>query len=594
MESLARSLLPARTRLARVLMILLLTLAACSAPGESTREDPNPIPAEALETGATGSFGGTLHYALAGEPGTFNPVMATNTRDLTFGHLLHGYLFEFDPQKGEIRGGVVREWARGQEGRSLLLTLRQGVRFSDGEPLTPSHIVKTFQMILSEESSNPLKGNLLLAAPNLKVRELKDHRVEIDFGTPYAAAEYLLSNVPILPTHRFPSGQVIDSLWGLDADPASIVGLGPFVMQRHEPGQRTVLAHNPHYWRTDAQGRRLPFLDQFVVEYVSDRNTQLLRFRSQELDLLDSQLRPEDFQLLVEQKDPQYQLFDAGPSNNLYLFWLNLGSPRNASGEPAIGSDKARWFGNTNFRRALDRAISREAIVENVFLGYARPAWGLIPEIFEKWQTDRLVHYPHDVAAARRLLSEAGFSWQKSDSGEVLLDEQRKPVSLNILTRSDDIWGRIAALLQQDLKQIGIAVSITQEEFRSVISRITRARDYEAALLALAIPVEPSDHGNVLLSSSPMHFWNPMQESPETDWEARIDELMMAQLQAVDPQARQAQYAEVQELLSQQVPIIPLINNNTLVAAQARVQNLKPAPIFPNSIWNGWELWVKP
>ena len=418
--------------------------------------------------------------------------------------------------------------------------------------------------------------------------------MEIHFGEPYAAAEYLLGNLPILPTHILAPDKPLDGYWGLDADPATFAGLGPFVMVRHEPGQRTVLKHNPHYWRTDVQGRRLPFLDELIVEYVPDRNTQLLRFQSGELDLVDTQLRPEDYHLLMELQDSRFQLFDAGPSNNLYLFWLNLSSGLNADGQPLVDPKRARWFANVDFRRALNSAISRESVVENVFLGNARPAWSLLPEVFDEWGTDRLVRYPHDLERARQYLREGGFSWRQSPEGQVLIDDRGEVVNLNILTRSDDIWGRIAAVLQQDLEQLGIKVTITQEEFRSVISRITRARNYDAALLALTIPPDPSDHGNVLLSASPMHFWNPAQASPETSWEKRIDELMMSQMRAIDRQQRMAQYAEIQHIVSDQVALIPLINNNNLVAAQARLRNLKPAPIFPPTLWNSWAFWVEP
>ncbi len=580
----------------RICLAILLSClaAACSGPAQTSRVDAEPLPSEALRTAATGSFGGSARYSQAGEPGSFNPVLATNVRDLSFGRLLHAYLFEFDPIERKMKGGVVLQSERADGGASLILTLRRRVRFSDGEPLTAAHVVSTFERIFDEESANPLKDSLTLDGKPVTATRVDDQRVEISSGEPYAAAEYILGNLPILPTHRLDPEKTIDSYWGLDADPDTFVGLGPFVMVRHEPGQRTVLKNNPHYWRTDTQGQRLPFLDQLVVEYVPDRNTQLLRFQSGELDLVDTQLRPEDYQLLAELEDSRFQLFDAGPSNNLYLFWLNLSSGSNADGQPLVDPKRARWFANADFRRALNSAISRESIVENVFLGNARPAWSLLPEVFDEWGTDQLVRYPHDLQRARRYLREGGFSWRQSSQGEVLVDDRGEEVSLNILTRSDDIWGRIAAVLQQDLEQLGMRVTITQEEFRAVISRITRSRNYDAALLALTIPPDPSDHGNVLLSASPMHFWNPAQASPATPWEERIDELMMSQMRSIDRQQRIRQYAEIQHIVSDQVALMPLINSNILVAAQARLQNLSPAPIFPPTLWNSWALWVEP
>ena len=134
-------------RICLAIILLSWLAAACSGPVQTSREDTEPLPTEALRTEEIGSFGGSVRYSQAGEPGSFNPLLATNVRDLSFGRLLHAYLFEFDPIEREMKGGVVLKSERSEGGASLILTLRRGVRFSDGSLLTANHIVSTFERI---------------------------------------------------------------------------------------------------------------------------------------------------------------------------------------------------------------------------------------------------------------------------------------------------------------------------------------------------------------------------------------------------------------------------------------------------------------
>ena len=103
-------------RICLAIILLSCLVAACSGPVQTSREDTEPLPTEALRTEEIGSFGGSVRYSQAGEPGSFNPVLATNVRDLTFGRLLHAYLFEFDPIERKMRGGVVLKSERSEGG----------------------------------------------------------------------------------------------------------------------------------------------------------------------------------------------------------------------------------------------------------------------------------------------------------------------------------------------------------------------------------------------------------------------------------------------------------------------------------------------
>jgi peptide/nickel transport system substrate-binding protein len=104
---------------------------------------------------------------------------------------------------------------------------------------------------------------------------------------------------------------------------------------------------------------------------------------------------------------------------------------------------------------------------------------------------------------------------------------------------------------------------------------------------------DPSSYTNFLRSSSPSHQWYPKQEKPATEWEARIDELVTEQARARDPQRRAAVFHEIQKILAEQLPVVPIVTRHIASAAQSRIGNYRPSPLFPYSLWNAEELFVR-
>ena len=333
----------------------------------------------------------------------------------------------------------------------------------------------------------------------------------------------------------------------------------------------------------DKLGQRLPYLDEIVIHYIPQRDTQILRLEAGELDLLDMQVRPSD---LTRLEGKGFQLLDAGPSVQLKFLWFNQNP-----GAPKLSRSKKNWFANADFRRAVSLAISRRTIVETVFQGRAEMAWSLMPSSVPTWHAPSVRKYPYDPGQARRLLMEAGFSWIEEGGRTRLVDAAGLPVQFEIFCRSDQQWGRIAAVVQQDLEQLGMEVAVRQEELRALISRVMRSHDYEAAIMGIDFPYDPVEQNqNVLFSSSPMHFWNPAQESPATEWEAEIDRLLVEQITTLELEERQLLFTRIQEILAEEVPFVPLVNQNILVVASPVIQGLRPVALLPHTLWNSWEL----
>ena len=146
---------------------------------------------------------------------------------------------------------------------------------------------------------------------------------------------------------------------------------------------------------------------------------------------------------------------------------------------------------------------------------------------------------------------------------------------------------RMATMIQQDLRALGITVNVVTLDFPSLIQRISETFNYEAALLGLVnVELDPNAQMNVWLSSSDEHQWNPRQKTPATQWEAEIDRLMRAQASAMDNQTRKKYFDRVQEIVSEQLPFIYLVNKNALMGISPLLEGASPVVLRPQTYWN--------
>jgi peptide/nickel transport system substrate-binding protein len=247
------------------------------------------------------------------------------------------------------------------------------------------------------------------------------------------------------------------------------------------------------------------------------------------------------------------------------------------------------------FRRAVSHAIDREHIAQNVWLGLATPLYSFVTPGNRAWAATDLPHDDYDLDKSRAMLKDAGFVVRGSGDAPELYDAKGNRVEFTIIapsatkTRVD-----AAAVVQEDLKKLGMSVTVAPIENAQVSERINHTYDYEAVLFGTTITEpDPSSYADMLRSGSPQHFWNPKQTKPATDWEARIDELTAQQAHEMDHERRRAVFNEIQKIMSEQLPLIPLVSRHIPVAASARIGNYRPSTLPPFSLWNAEELFVK-
>jgi peptide/nickel transport system substrate-binding protein len=353
------------------------------------------------------------------------------------------------------------------------------------------------------------------------------------------------------------------------------------VVADYKPGSTLLLKRNPNYWKTDEQGRKLPYLDSIRLDIQPNRDVEMLRFKRGELDLINS-LDSEYFDKLAA-TSPQL-VHDAGPSLDSEQLWFN------EVAKSPIPNYKKNWFRSVNFRRAISEAINREDLSRIVFHGHAQPAVGPFSPANKFWFNSTLKPHTCSPDAALKALQADGFRMENG----ALKDKDGNEVVFSIITNAGSkTRERMAVLIQDDLQKIGIHVNVVTLDFPSLIERMTQSFDYEAIILGLTnVDLDPNGEMNVWLSSSENHQWNPQQKTPETAWEAEIDRLMRAQASSSDAKKRKEAFDRVQEIAEEQEPFIFLINKNALSAVAMTVHGASPVILSPQTFWNAERLTV--
>lgn len=532
--------------------------------------------------------GGTLVASLRTEPRSFNRLTSRNSATELLALLMHGRLVRVNRATQEVEPWLAERWTASADGLTYTLTLREGLRWSDDQPFTSDDVAFTFKAVFDPRVKSVLASGLEVDGTPLTVATPDPRTVVITFPKPFGPGIRLLDNVVILPRHKLAAaldaGTMADT-WTPATPPADLVGMGPFVLTRYEPGQRLTFARNPHYWRRDAQGQPLPYLDGLVLEILPEAGTELLRMGAGQLDLMQQQLPAADVATARDlERKGVVTVQEAGVALDSDTLFFNL--------RPAAWAKDPRraWLPTDAFRQALSHAVDREAYANAVYLGAAVPVHGPITPGNKAWFWPDLPRYRPDQAKARELLT--GLGLQNRDDDPWLEDAAGAEARFTLLTFKSIERG--ALVLKERFEAVGVAVDVVPLENGALIERML-AGNFEAIFFNYtSSDTDPAMQADFWLSSGSGHFWNLSEPTPATPWEAEIDGLMTRQVMSLDPAERTRLFREVQRVFSEHLPALYFAAPRVYTAVGTRVRNLTPGVVPPQLLWSADTLALAP
>lgn len=373
---------------------------------------------------------GTLVIAIEQAPRGFDPRFSTgNSQSARVMQLIYDTLLVKDGQFNFVPS-LAERFEVNQDNTAFTFHLRAGVRFHDGRPLTSSDVKYTFDSLVSPELRSP-------------IRALLDKMVAID--TPDALTVVFRAREPFYTfIGNLPAIGIIPQGSGTEIIEAPI-GSGPYRFVSYSEGKPIRLERNGDYWGAAPE---IPRIDVIVI---GDNSTRQAALMNGEVDLAyNAQFDPETNRSLDGRRH-----LSVVPENGTNIAHLGINMT-------------SAVLSNRKVRQAISYAIDREAIIDSLLLGQARRADSILPP--EQWAYEPGVTvYQYEPDLARRLLDEAGF-------GDPDGDGQEPRLTLSLMTLTTQLSRNIAAVMQEQLRRVGIKLELQSFEFATFFDRLGKAQ----------------------------------------------------------------------------------------------------------------------
>lgn len=486
-------------------LAMMVSLAACGG-GNAT---PTPSSGGEPSNSGDGAGGGTFIVSMGADPTTFNPVLKGDDD----GHLIYQNVFDGLLElniNSEVIPGLAETWKISEDGLTYTFNLAQGVKWHDGEPFTSADVKYTYEKIMAEDGfiASSLNGTLEgIDCPDENTLVLRLKAPDATLLGTLAWYECF-----IIPQHIYEN----EADWAsCEAATSKPIGTGPFRFSEYKRGASITLEKNPDYFKG------APDIDRLIYMIIPDSNTAVQAFYNGEIDLLAG---------VPNSEVPAMQANSE----------LKLGAMTAARRYQLICNMENETMGKWEVRKAIALGIDREEISLKGTGGLQAPAYGFYPPFLDwAYNADADIGQ-RDVAQAQALLEQAGYT--KDANGMYL------SISLDVFTGGT--YGDCGKVIASNLKEVGIDLKVNIIEMAAWSEKIS-AGNYELAMMAGYQGPDPDAMGKRIGTGAVMNY---SQYS-----NARVDELLAQGKVLVTDEDRGACYREIQAILAEELPIIPIV-----------------------------------
>ena len=515
-----------------------------------------PIGSRADESAAAGppAYGDTFIQASIGDIGGLIPSLTSDQSSHEVGGMIYDGLVKLDRDLNMVPA-MAESWTYSRDCLELTFKLRHDIKWHDGYPFTSADVVFTYETMINPKTPAPFKEGFLL----VKGVDAPDpYTVRVHYAKPYARAVETWGTY-MLPKHLLQSFAEAGTLRESPQN-SQPVGTGPYRFQEWKPGEKVVLVANPEYY----EGR--PYLSRIVYRVIPSQATIFLELKANGVDYVNTLTG------IQYARQTEYPAFRKAyhkfryPASDYTFLGFNLKDPR---------------FADRRVRQAFAHAINKQELIDGVRLGLAREATGPIRP--GTWAyTDKVARFDYDPEKAKALLAEAG--WKDRDGNGLVEDRDGKPFTLTIRTnQGNDERKKIAEIVQQRLKEVGIQADIQLIEWAAFIKEFIKPRRFEVVVLGLGSGTDPDQ----------FVVWHSSQRGPDqmnrTGYaNPEVDALLEAGRSSCVQSERVRYYHRIQEILAEDLPMIFLYNRDALPVVASRIRGVSPSPSGILYNFNEW------
>jgi peptide/nickel transport system substrate-binding protein len=495
--------------------------------------------------------GGKMVYARYADSLFLDPVLNDANVDIWILTNLYDTLLQPTADGKAINPGLATEYKVADDGLTFTLTLRKGIKFSDGSPITVDDVKWSL-----DRAKDPKEGiwNFILESVDTVETKGDDTVIlHLKHPDPTLAAGLATFNTGILP------GKLVEKEAGANLDEKAKafaehpVGSGPFMFDSWQRGTQMVLKRNPHYWQMGADGKPLPYLDEVDFPVIPDDATRILKLQAGEVD--GAELIP--YARVAELKNDANLNMELYPSTKVTFLTINV--------RPKLKNGSDNPMANVKFRQALNYAIDKAALIKIVTYDVGKPVISFMSSATPLVSGDGPA-YAYDVEKAKALLKESG------------VPEGTEVTCLALAGSADDT--AILSTIQQMWSQIGVKLNIEQ------VDNATRTARYRDGDFQMRTSLWTDDIADPSEITSYFAYF-PNIESLHSGWQDKtVDKLYEDGQKEADVAKRTEMYKQIQKIYMDAAPIIFLYESPYPVALRKNVKGFVQIPLG-NNIFSG-------
>ncbi|NDW54644.1 ABC transporter substrate-binding protein [Aliiroseovarius sp. PrR006] len=494
--------------------------------------------------------GGTMNFARYDGSRLIDPIYADRNPDIWMVGSLFDTLLRPSADGNSVVSGLAESHAVSADGKTVTLTLREGLKFADGTALTGEDVVFSLERARNPDLS-PWAG--LLGSVNNVAVEGREVTLTLNTPDPTILSMLATFNTAIVSKAVFDAAEGAtdqEKSAAIFAAGGAGVGSGPFFLCGFEQGASMNFCANEHYWKMGADGKPLPYLEGVNFQIIPDDATRILKLQAGEVDA--AEFIP--FSRVAElEADPAINM-------NLYPSTRIIYSPINTRDIRADGS--ANPLADVRVRQAINYATNKDALIGLVLQGSGKPMTSPLMAAATQLATDQGPLYGYDMEKAQALIAEAGL-------------EQGTEITFTTLAGSADD-STIFAALQQMWAPLGIKLSVEQVDGAT---RGAKNRSGEFDIHTYGWVNDVNDPSQVV-------GWlghTPTANAVGTGWEnAEFNGLFEASAVEIDPAKRAEQYATMQALYAKAAPLLFMYETPFAVAVSNAVDGYVQTPLGNN------------
>ncbi len=485
------------------------------------------------------SAGGTMVMIAQPEPPSLAPYLSTSGPIGLVAPKIYNGLLDYDLDLNPVPE-LAQSWEVSDDGLTVTFKLQEGVTWHDGEPFTSADVQFTIMEVLKQ--FHPRGPNSFREVSSIDTPDDTTAIFNLDNPAPYMMRALSAYESPIVPKHLLEGKDIREA--ELSGKP---VGTGPFKFVEWKKGQYIRLDKNEDYWKEG-----LPLLDRIVARIIPDASTRTAAMESGEV---------------------HYGAFGAIPNIDVVrlrdLDDIGVTTDGYAMINPMalIEFDTTRApFDNKALRQAISMSVDRQFLIDNIWFGYGKPATSAMTSNYEPLGLYKATeNYPAapDVEAANALLDEAGL--------EADADGVRATATIDLIPYGED-WRRLGEYMKQAMADIGVKLELRYEDVPTWLKRVYADYDFELNVNYFYQLPDPVIGVQRHYGTDQIRQGTPFVNSARYS-NPQVDELLASGAMEVDAARRGEIYAELQDILAEDLPVVNLFEMEFLTVFNQKLKD---------------------